>query len=102
MIGDEIFSSEKPSMRTPELAKAKIGKMKKLTIGEILWAIFSKKLFLPIFNGINNAKITPAKVAWSPDFNIINHNINPSKIYRKILEELREFKIIKPTKAKQA
>jgi hypothetical protein len=44
-------------MRTPELAKAKIGKMKKLTIGEILWAIFSKKLFLPIFIELNVLKI---------------------------------------------
>jgi hypothetical protein len=36
IIGDKICCEEKPSMRTPELAKAKIGKMKKLTVGEIL------------------------------------------------------------------
>src|SRR4051794_28790217 len=99
------FSVVRVKNETPAFEKANNGKMIKATHGcSLCCKVFKSEscAFFLFCNGIVKANITPAKVAWIPDFNRQTHRTTPTVRYIERYVTPFLFKINKMKVQKEA
>ncbi|MPN59458.1 hypothetical protein SDC9_207179 [bioreactor metagenome] len=83
-----------PCNETPALAKANSGRIRYATHGcRTCSRRFAGERPCFSFNGMKKPTITPASVAWTPDFSTAVHSIAPMRMYTPVRRTPHRFRI---------